>query len=293
MEYAIIMDVSGDVDVNIPENREIGFIPMEYSLGGEMRKCIGREKPELIHAFYEGQRAGELTRTSQISPFMYREYLMPYMKKGISVLYLCLSSGLSSTFDSACNAKIQLESEFPKARFCPVDTLAASGGMGVLAERAVRNRLNGMSLEDNYDDLTRAAGKLKHWFLVQDLMYLKRGGRVSAATAILGTALNVKPLLTINAEGKLDTVAKKRGEKLAAMYVLERFVEEYDPESGDAIYVIDADNPDTGAYLEAEIKKHYPDAPVRRSYLSPIIGAHTGPNMAAICYMGRENERIK
>ena len=287
MNYKIIMDVSGDVDVQIAGNSEIGFIPMEYSVGGVMRKCEGRESAETIHAFYEGQRGGELTKTSQISPFMYREYLSPYFEKGQSVLYLCLSGGLSSTYQSACLAKQELEADYPGVKFMPVDTRAASGGMGVLAERAVKNMQSGMGIEENYANLIAAVTRLKHWFLVQDLMYLKRGGRVSAATAVLGTALGIKPLLTINPDGRLDTVAKKRGEKQAAGYILERFFETYDSESGDAIYVIDADAPDTGAYLEKAILARFPEAIVRRSYLSPIIGSHTGPDMAAICYMGK------
>lgn len=287
MNYKIIMDVSGDIDMQIPENSDIGFIPMEYSLGGVMRQCAGRESAETIHSFYEGQRAGELTRTSQISPFMYREYLSPYFESGVSVLYLCLSGGLSSTYQSACLAKQELEEAYPGVKFMPVDTRAASGGMGVLAERALRNQQAGMGIEENYMNLIAAVTKLKHWFLVQDLMYLKRGGRVSATTAVLGTALGIKPLLTINAEGRLDTVAKKRGEKQAAGYILERFYETYDPDSGDAVYVIDADTPDTSAYLEKAILERFPSAVVRRSYLSPIIGSHTGPDMAAICYMGK------
>lgn len=287
MDYVIIMDVSGDLNIDIDDNKEIGFIPMEYSIGGEMRKCIGPEDADVISKFYNGQRNGDFTQTSQISPYMYEEYLTPYFEKGMSVLYLCLSSGLSSTFQSACMAKESLKESFPDLDLYPVDTLAATGGMGVLAERAVRNKKAGMSVQENYKDLLEAVTKIKHWFLVQDLMYLKRGGRISAATAVVATTLNIKPILVINEEGKLDTVAKKRGEKGAALHLVEEFSKDYDPQTGDVIYVINADVPKVGEFLEEKIRERFPEATIRQSSLCPIIGAHTGPGMAAICYISK------
>ena len=287
MSYQIIMDVSGDVRPEFAEEKGIGFIPMEYSIGDEMRTCAGMEGAEILKKFYDGQRGGDLTKTSQISPYMYEEFFSPIFEAGDSVLYLCLSGGLSSTFQSSNVAKAALEEKYPGCKLYPVDTLAATGGMGVLAERAVRNREAGMSLEENYADLVEAAHHIRHWFFVQDLMYLKRGGRVSAATAVVGTMLNVKPILKIDEVGKLVTFDKKRGNKAAGKALLDLFKESYDAAAGDVIYVIDADAPDQGAYLAAEVEKAAPGATVRRMTLSPIIGAHTGPGMAAICHMGK------
>lgn len=158
---------------------------------------------------------------------------------------------------------------------------------GVIVERAVRNRESGLSISDNYTDLKYAAKRIKHWFLVQDLKYLKRGGRINAATAAVGTMLNLRPILKIDEEGKLITIDKKRGNKSAAKRLIEMFKNSYDPAMGDSIYVIDADSPELGEYIAEELQKQYPEAAIRRSMLSPIIGAHTGPGMAAICHMGR------
>lgn len=286
MDYDIIMDVSGDMDARTQISREVVYLPMEYTVNDETRLCEGLDSPQVIHYFYQAQRDGALTRTSQISPFMYQEFMTRRFEQGRSALYLCLSGGLSSTFQSALLAKAELKSSFPQLDFCPVDTRAASGGMGVLAERAVRNRAAGMSIEENQKDIEALVKRLKHWFLVQDLMYLKRGGRVSATTAFVGTALNIKPILTINPEGRLDTVAKKRG-KQAEHYVLERFCTDYDPESGDPVYVIHADAPESAEYFAGEIAARFPGAEIRISTLSPVIGSHTGPDMAAICYVGK------
>lgn len=144
-----------------------------------------------------------------------------------------------------------------------------------------------MSIEDNYEDLVAATRKIKHYFMVQDLMYLKRGGRVSATTAVVGTMLNVKPILEINEEGKLITIAKKRGNKAAISGLLDYFKEHFnDSLKNDVIYVIDADIKELGDSLADTIRQLYPDIIVRRSTLSPIIGAHTGPGMVAVCFMG-------
>lgn len=287
MSYLIFTDVSADVDITVPENSEIGFVPMEYSIGGGMRKCVGMESREQLKLFYDGQRSGDFTQTSQISPYMYEEFFEPYMKEGNSILYLSLSSGLSSTFQSACMAREALKEKYPELDMIPVDSLAATGGMGVLIERACRNKAAGLSLNDNAKDIKAATGKIRLWFMVEDLMYLKRGGRIGAASAVIGTALQVKPILKVNSEGKLDIVYKKRGLALAKKCVLEEFEKDYDPESGDVIYVLDADTIENGDSVKAAIEEKYPNAVVRRTGLSPIIGAHTGPGMYAICYIAK------
>lgn len=287
MEYLIFADVSADIDEKYGKAHDIHYIPMEYSLGADMRTCEGVENVEVMKAFYDGQRNGDFTKTSQISPYMYKEYLTPYFQKGYSVLYLCLSSGLSSTYQSALMAKNELEEEFPGLLFMPVDTLAATGGMGVLAERAIRNKESGMSIEDNYANLVEATKNIRHWFMVEDLMYLKRGGRVSAATAVVGSALNIKPVLKIDENGKLITIAKKRGAKAAMNELLELFKNTYDSSTDDVIYIAHADAPVMAMEFKEKLQEIAPNATIRVGYLSPIIGAHTGPGMMAVCHIGK------
>ena len=287
-KYLIYMDVSGDIDEAYAKEKDLRFVPMEYSLGEEMRVSEGVQPDDIMKKFYDGQRNGDLTKTSQISPYMYEEYLDEAFKEGYSVLYLSLSSGLSSTYQSALMAKAELKEKYPEQDFYPVDSLAATGGMGVLIERAIRNKEAGMSIEDNYEDLVAATHKIKHYFMVQDLMYLKRGGRVSATTAVVGTMLNVKPILEINEEGKLITIAKKRGNKAAISGLVDYFKEHFnDALKNDVVYIVDADIKELGDLLADTVKQLYPDITVRRSTLSPIIGAHTGPGMVAVCFMGK------
>ncbi len=286
-EYVICMDASGDITREIAGEGHVEFVPMEYSLGEEMRTSRGCEEDELLKKFYDGQRSGDLTRTSQVSPFMYEEYFKKFMEEGKSVLYFCLSSGLSATYESAVLAGKNLEEAYPGQKLLPVDTLAATGGIGILVEKAIENQKAGMTLQENFDAVKSLVPLLHHFFLVQDLMYLKRGGRVGAATAIVGSALNIKPILKIDEMGKLVTIDKKRGNKTAMMALLSYFKEKYNPEAGETVYICDADTPLLAAELEEKVKEAAPAARVRRTMLSPIIGAHTGPGMLSVIFLGQ------
>lgn len=287
-DYVICMDASGDIIREIAVENGIEFVPMEYSLGDQMRTSYGCEDEAVLKKFYDGQREGDLTRTSQISPYMYEEYFKKFLEEGKSVLYFCLSSGLSATYESSMLAAKNLKEEYPELEVLPVDTLAATGGMGILAERAIENRKNGMDLHENFDAVLALVPKLRHFFMVQDLMYLKRGGRVSAATAIVGSALNIKPILKIDEKnGKLVTIDKKRGNKAAMAALFAYFKENYDSALGTTIYICDADTPELADALVEKVRAEEPDVTIRRTMLSPIIGAHTGPGMLSMILLGR------
>ncbi len=275
-DYVICMDASGDIDREIAQENGIEFVPMEYSLGEEMRTSHGCEDEAVLKRFYDGQRGGDLTRTSQISPFMYEEYFAKFLKEGKSVLYFCLSSGLSATYEGSMLAAGNLKEAYPNREVLPVDTLAA-----------IENRKKGMSLRENFDAVSALVPKLRHFFMVQDLMYLKRGGRVSAATAIVGSALNIKPILKIDENGKLVTIDKKRGNKAAMTALFAYFKENYNPELCRTIYICDADTPELAEALVEKVREEAADVAIRRTMLSPIIGAHTGPGMLSMILIGK------
>ena len=157
-----------------------------------------------------------------------------------------------------------------------------------MAELAAKNRSQGMSLAENAADLRKNALNIQYWFKVEDLMYLRRGGRVSAATAIVGTALNIKPILTIKRDGKLDTIDKKRGNKLAMKALVSRFEGTYNAELGDSVYICCADCMEDAEKLKAELLAVHPELHVKVTMLSPIIGAHTGPDMLSLIHFGKD-----
>ena len=286
MSYLIVMDASADIDSKVFIEEDIRFIPMQYSLNEEMRESKGIESEELLKSFYDSQRSGELTKTTQITPYQYINFFSKLLNEGYSIIYLSLSSGLSSTYQSAMLAASELNDEHKDEKVYVVDSLGATGGIGVLLELACKYRKEGKSIEENCALLNNAKLKLHHFFMVQDLMYLKRGGRVSGATAVVGTVLGIRPILKIDENGKLVNFAKRRGNKLALEELAKLFNENYELNDS-PIYVVDGDAKELGDFLASEIKKLIPEAVVKRNMLSPIIGAHTGPGLVAVCFIGK------
>lgn len=286
MSYYIYSDVSLDMDRELARTEEIRFVPMEYIVGGDTFRCTELQSDETMHGFYDRLRQKQQTRTSQITPVHYMETFEPLVKEGKGLIYLCLSSGLSNTYSSASLAAQELREKYGEAHLEIVDTLGATGGMGLLAEMAAKNRAAGMSLEENAAFLREHALDIQYWFKVEDLMYLHRGGRVSSATAIVGTALNIKPILMINEQGRLDTIDKKRGNKQAVKNMIERFEDCYAPELGTTVYLCCADCIGASEKLKAELLRRHPELTVHVTMLSPIIGAHTGPDMMSLIHFG-------
>lgn len=285
--YVIFSDISADIPADYAKENDIRFISMRYSLGDEDRVCEEIEAEEILKRFYDGQRNGDLTRTSQISPQIYMDVFTPVLEEGKDILYLALSSGLSSTYQSSCLAAGQLREQFPEREIVCVDSLAATGGMGLLLEAAVQNRKEGMALSENGKWLEENRLHVCHWFMVEDLMYLKRGGRVSTATAVVGSALNIRPVLKIEEDGTLKNFAKARGTKRALNSLVDYYEAASDKKPGERIYILHADSRENAEYLEEKVKQINPQCSVTKMMLSPIIGAHTGPGMCAVVHFGR------
>ena len=286
MNYRIFVDLSADIDFDIAKQYNIGFIPMNYSIGDEEFTVSEAPTKEEFDIFYQEMKSGKLTKTSQITPFQYEEFLHDYAAKGESILYFTLSSGLSNTYNSALIAKENLLEEYPDFKFEVVDSLAATGGIGVLAELAIKNLNDGVSLEDNAKQMREYVKRIRHWFYVDDLKYLKRGGRISATSAFLAGALNIKPVLRVNEEGKLESIAKKHGIKKAQMEIVERFKNEWDNKTN-IVYICHSGTEDDIKYIIDSIKAIKSDIILRVCMLSPIIGCHTGPGIAALCHIGK------
>lgn len=285
-EYLIFADVSIDIDKKFAADNDVRYVPMEYVLGDDVFYCTEPENDEMMHNYYERLRKKIPTKTSQITPNHYIELFEPFAKEKKSILYISLSSGLSNTYDSALLAAQNLMDQYEGVDIEVVDSLSATGGMGLLTESAAKNRAAGMGIKENADWLREAAHKTYVYLKVEDLMYLKRGGRVSAATAVMGTALNVKPILEINAVGKLDTIDKKRGNKLAFKSILEKFENSFDASYGNTVYIDTADAMEDAEALKNLLLDVHPELEIKTTMLSPIIGAHTGPDMVALVFYG-------
>lgn len=282
MLYHIFTDASADLDPAFAAREDIRVIPMVYTVGDMTRTYAGVAKDGELEEYYDGQRKFLPSGTTQINPQNYVDAFRPYCEKGEAILYLSLSGGLSSTYQSSLMGVQELLEEFPDAKIRCVDSRSATIGIGVLAEAAAANRAAGMSLDENGDWLEDNRLRLRHWFMVEDLGFLKRGGRISPATAVVGAALNIKPILRILPDGTLQSFAKKRGPRAAMDQLVSFYRETGIHEPGERVSVVHADNPEAARYLTEQVLAVNPQAVVTQTLLTPIIGCHVGPGMCAI-----------
>lgn len=287
MIYHLITDASGDLVEEFVKQEEIHVIPMTYMLGEEERVSSGTESPEVLKWYYDGERQGKMTRTSQISPQVYMDCFRSYAKKGESVLYLSLSGGLSGTYGTSRFAAEEIMAEFPGVTICCVDSRSATAGIQLLLEKAAENRRRGMTVEENARWLEENRLSLCHWFMVEDLMYLKRNGRISPTTALVGSALNIKPILRIENDGRLANFSKKRGSKATLNQLVAYYNESSAKEQGERVAIVHSDNQEGADYLEQEVRKLNPACNLTKTMLTPIIGCHTGPGLCAIAHFGK------
>ncbi len=285
--YNLVTDASADLIPEFVNKENISIIPMTYVLGENEYICSGTESVEILKAYYNGERQGKMTRTSQISPQGYIDFFRRFAEKGESLLYLSLSGGLSSTYNSSQIAAKKIMEEFPSVKICCVDSRSTTAGIELLLECAAKNRESGMSIEKNAEWLENNRLNLCHWFMVEDLMHLKRNGRISPATALVGSVLGMKPILRIENDGTLINFAKKRGQKSALDQLVEFYNTASAKENGERVYIVHADNEEGADYLEHSVKKINPSCILTKSILSPVIGCHTGPDMCAIVHFGK------
>ena len=248
---------------------------------------------EHCDALYAAQKNNADVHTSQITPYRYIDTWTPELQKGYDILYISFSSGMSATYQNAQNAADQLKDDFPDRTIECVDSLAATGGQGVITYCAAMNQANGMSLEENAAWLREKIPYMCHRFTVGDLGYLHKGGRVSAAVALIGGVLDIKPLLIIDDEGKLEMVGKARGRNAALKGLLKDYVAEMGVEGVPKVVFITH----TSLYKEADHLADMlrqvaePGTEVYTICETPIIGVHTGPDFFSICGWGKRRKR--
>ncbi|MBQ5926496.1 MAG: DegV family protein [Clostridia bacterium] len=283
-EYLICIDASCDAIPSVAQNKQILFLPMPYTIDDETFFCKGTESDEELEDFYLQVKTGKMPTTSQIPPFEFEEAVSPYLEKGVSVLYLCLSGSLSSTYQSALTAKRNLKEKYPNADFIPVDSKLATGGIGVLLDRAIVNKKNGLCLEENAADLSKFIEKIAVYGFVFDLSHLKRGGRIGAATAMIGAMLNIKPVLKITPAGSLEVFDKQRGDKKAMQKLLDLYKNQANMQSDLSVYITESNNSEAAEYFAAAIQSVNPNAKIIVKRLTPIIGAHLGAGSIVIAF---------
>ena len=242
-------------------------------------------EPEQLHEFYESIRDGQMPTTSAVNPQGWAAEMEKSLGKGMDVLCLAFSSGLSTTYQSAVIAAEELREKYPQRKIFVVDTLCAALGQGLLVYKACEKRDQGLSLEELYSWVEENKLHLCHWVTIDDLGHLKRGGRVSATTALVGGMLNIKPIIIMDNNGKLATVGKCRGRK-AAMEMLANKLAETGTDV-QTIFIAHGDCPEDAAALEKLCREKCPSVKtVLTGYVGSVIGAHTGPGVLVVFFLG-------
>ena len=212
-DYRILTDSTTDLSPELIREMDVDVIPLYFTVDGQTYQNDPAGKDMSFSAFYDKLRAGSQSSTTQITPERFREIVEPLLQQGTDVLYLAFSSGLSGTYNASRLMFEELAEQYPQRKVVTVDTLAASMGEGLLVYLAAQQKKQGKSLEEVAQWVTDNRLKLSHWFTVDDLNHLKRGGRVSGAAAFFGTMLNIKPVLHVDDEGHLIPMEKVRGRR--------------------------------------------------------------------------------
>ena len=283
MSYKIITDTCCDFPQEMYKELGLGVI----SLSVLYKDVQYREYTEQwLKDLFDGLRNGERATTSAVHPEEWASVIEPVLQEGKDALVLAFSSGLSTTYQSAVIAADDLMEKYPGRKVNVVDTLCASLGQGLFVWYACQKRDEGLSV----DELTAWCEENKlhlcHWVIADDLMYLKRGGRVSAATAVAGTLLQIKPVIHVNDEGKLISVGKARGRKAAIQTLCNKVGELGIPGANDTIFICHGDCLEDAQTLEAMLKEKYGTKKVFIYYIGAVIGSHAGPGTMAVFFLG-------
>ena len=284
-DYQIVTDSS--CDFTKAQYAELGltYVPLKLNYKGQTFESF--TEPEELKAFYDEIRAGAMPTTSAANPEDWMKVMEPVLQAGKDVLALCFTSGMSTTYQSAVIAGQELQEKYPQRKIRVVDTLCAALGQGLLVWYACQKRDEGMGLEELTAWVEETKLHLCHWVTVNDLFHLKRGGRVSATTAVVGTMLSIKPIIHVSDEGKLVNVGKVRGRKGSIEYVASKLGELGEGYNNETVYIVHGDCPEDAEYLASIVKEKYGVKNVLIGYVDGVIGAHTGPGVLSLFFLGK------
>ncbi|MDD6396268.1 MAG: DegV family protein [Firmicutes bacterium] len=285
--YVIITDSTSDISQKLADELNVSVLPLYFEMDGLVYRNFADEREMTASEFYDNIRKGKTSKTSQINVSDFCEYFSEYLDKGLDILYFAFSSGLSGTYNASCIAIDELKGKYPDRKIISIDTLCASMGEGLLLYYAAQKKKSGMEMEELARWVEDNKLNVCHWFTVDDLNYLKRGGRISAATAIVGTALQIKPLMHVDNEGHLINVSKVRGRKASLNAMVDKMSETY-YEEYDTVMISQGDCLDDAEYVASLIKKRFKSVKdVIIGNVGPVVGSHTGPGVVALFFIGK------
>lgn len=280
--YQIITDSGCDLPCQMIDNLGLKMLPMNINFRGQL---LDDSVDRGIKEIYDGLRSGEMATTCAVNPSQWASIIEPSLKEERDVLVMAFSSGLSTTYQSAVIAANELQEAYPQRKIRVVDTRSASLGQGLLTWYACKKRDEGMGIEELTAWLNEYKFKLAHWFTVDDLGFLKRGGRISATTAVVGTMLQIKPVLHMDDEGHLISMSKARGRKASLDALVAKMGQTGLPGQNDTVFICHGDCIKDAEYVKKQVMEKYGVKEVFIGYTGAVIGSHSGPGTLALFFL--------
>lgn len=287
-KYIITTEVTADLSKEVVESLNLKMIPMNFSLDDEEythNYDFSEMSPE---EFYNHLEEGKISKTSQINPETYLNFFEPFAKEGYSIIHISFSSALSGCYNSSTIAMSMLKEDYPDCECISIDSLCASSGQGLLVYEAIQNQNKGMSFEENAKWIEDNKLNMAHWFMVTNLTYLQRGGRISATGAVVGNMLQIHPLLHVSNDGKLEMYKMERGKKKTIKRQLTLFEETLRDKENSTVIITHAENPEVATTLRDGMKEIYPTCNFIMCDMGPIIGSHTGKGTVTVHYFATQ-----
>lgn len=281
-DYVIISDATCDLSQEYVDKNNIEIIGMNVYMDDQSFVHYLDFRNMNIEDFYNRLNNGVVATTSQVNALIYEEIFSKYLQDGKDVLFICFSSGLSGTYE-ACLLCANMLNEKYENKVYVVDSLAASSGEGLLVIGANNNKQKGLTIEENVQWLEDNKLRIAHWFTVDDLMYLKRGGRLNTTSAIVGSALKIKPILHVDDEGHLINVVKAHGRKSSIKMLFDKFDSSF-IDNDLPVIITHGNCLDDALILKEMVNNKYPDKEVLINDMGFVIASHTGPNILAILF---------
>lgn len=285
-DFVIYTDSACDIPPELLKEWGVPYSWLTYVFDGDARQYSNYELP--FPEFYDKMRKGSVARTSAVNADAFVQGFEPILQEGKDILYIGFSSGLSSTYHAGCIAAQELREKYPERDIRCVDTLGASGGFGLLLYMAVQKKREGGTIEECEKVVLDNRFHLCHWFTVDDLNHLKRGGRISAATALFGTMLSIKPVMHVDDQGRLIPVSKARGRKASLTALVDKMAETaIDPEH-QTVFISHGDCLEDARFVADEVRRRLGVKNIHINYVGPVIGNHSGPGTMALFFLGKE-----
>ena len=287
-EFVLMTDSSADLSQEMVQELGVTVLPLSFTIQGKTYRNYPDNREMDLPLFYDMLRAGELATTSAVNVAEYTQAVEPILQEGKDVLILAFSSGLSSTYQASVLAAGELREKYPDRKIYTVDTLCASLGQGLLVYLAVQEQRKGRSIEEVRDWAESTKLHLCHQFTVDDLHFLKRGGRISATTAVVGSMLQIKPVLHVDNEGRLINIGKARGRQASLKALVDKMEKTVTEEGKKTVFISHGDCRKDAVAVADMVRERFGTQDIRINYVGPVIGAHSGPGTLALFYLGTE-----